>query len=262
MVRSARQRMTTTIESDPYSRVKLIYWTPGDGSINFGDLLSKVIVSQILAGSGRSLDDEVQTATRLLAVGSILHFAKTNDVIWGSGVNIPSDFHNFSDLDVRSVRGPLTAEFLYRKGIKVSEIYGDPALLLPLLFPNRFLVKPCRPYVVVPNLFDLEAVKNWPNVVSPLAGWNRCITQILEAELVIASSLHGIIIAEAYGIPARQLRISKTAPLFRYQDYYEGTGRHLAFARSVPEAVELGGMQPVTIDHRKLLNAFPWDLWD
>lgn len=265
VLRSARQRLSTSTKPDPYNLVRLIYWKPGDGSVNFGDLLSKVVVSKILSDGGRSLDDEVSNPRRLLAVGSILHFAQTNDVVWGSGVNgkIPKDFYNFADLDVRSVRGPRTAEFLYQRGIKVPEIYGDPALLLPRMFANRFVVNPSRRYVVVPNLHDLPLAKDWTNMISPLVGWNRCITQILEAELVIASSLHAVIVAEAYGIPARLVRITDTEGLFKYQDYYEGTGRkNFQFAKSVPEALEMGGMEPVIFDEAKLLSAFPLDLWN
>lgn len=262
--RSARDRYKRPPKADPYNLVKLISWKPGNGSLNFGDMLSKVVVSKILSDLGRSLDDEVKISRRLLAIGSIMHFASSDDVVWGSGVNgtIPNDFYNFENLDVRSVRGPLTAEFLHRKNISVPDVYGDPALLLPRLFPNRFSRTNRRSYVIVPNLHDLEIVREWPNVVSPLSGWNRCITTILEANLVIASSLHGIIVAEAYGIPARMLRVSQAEALLKYQDYYEGTGRNKwQFAKNVQEALAMGGMEPAKFDSNKILNAFPMDLW-
>jgi pyruvyltransferase len=261
ILRSVRRSLNT----DPYKLVKLVYWEPANGTVNFGDLLSNIVVSQMLSNYERSLHDEVKTSRRLLAIGSILQFARDNDVIWGSGVNgkLRQDAHTFTDLDVRAVRGPLTADFLHRRKIRAPEIYGDPALLLPRLFPTRFLRRASRPYVVVPNLFDLDLVKNWDNVVSPLSGWNRCVTEIVEAEFVIASSLHGIIIAEAYGIPARQLRISETEAPFKYQDYYEGTGRtNVQFATSIPEALEMGGAEPAKCDLGKLVNAFPLELWD
>ena len=43
---------------------------------------------------------------------------------------------------------------------------------------------------------------------------------------MVSSSLHGIVIAEAYGVPA-VLVASSTEPVFKYEDYYAGTGREL-----------------------------------
>ena len=69
------------------------------------------------------------------------------------------------------------------------------------------------------------------------------IRAILDSELVISTSLHGLVLADAYGIPARMLRITENEPLFKYQDYYEGTGRStFAFATSVEEALAMGGL--------------------
>jgi pyruvyltransferase len=39
---------------------------------------------------------------------------------------------------------------------------------------------------------------------------------------VLSSSLHGIVLAEAFRIPARMLRLTENEPLYKYQDYYEG----------------------------------------
>jgi pyruvyltransferase len=52
---------------------------------NFGDLLGPVIVERLKRTA--NLPNEARMAGRLLSVGSILHFAKDGDVIWGSGVN-------------------------------------------------------------------------------------------------------------------------------------------------------------------------------
>ncbi len=250
-----------------YPIIQLYYWRPLDGSINFGDYLSKIVVSKVLANHGHLLDEETNKKNRLLAIGSILHFAKNEDVIWGSGINgkIDPNRHNFTALDVRAVRGPLTRAFLMDRGIQVPEVYGDPALLIPHIFEGRFKPNPKKKYAIVPNLHDLKITQanNWDNVVSPLSSWNRCIEEILSAEFVIASSLHGLIIAEAFGIPARYLRLSKTENLFKYNDYMMGSGRkEIEFASSPDEAKEMGGMEPIKFDHKKLLAAFPIDLWE
>jgi pyruvyltransferase len=252
--------------NDRYPRVDVFEWRPAGRAINFGDRLATVVPERILALRGRAIDEETQQRRRLFTVGSVMHFAGDGDVVWGTGVNgkIPADRHVFNGLDVRAVRGPLTAEFLMKRGIEVPEVYGDPALLLPLLFPNRFSRGSVRPILFVPNLHDIaEAPGLGVPWISPLRGWNAIVNQILKSDLVLASSLHGVILAEAFGIPARHVRLSDTEPPFKYDDYAQGTGRiTIGSARNVPEAIEMGGAPPVLFDPQTLLSAFPDDLWN
>jgi len=204
---------------------------------------------------------------RMFAIGSVLHYARNGDVVWGSGVNGrpgQGDLNRrVQTLDVRAVRGPRTLEILRRRGITVPEVFGDPALLIPRLFPNRFHPTATKRWVFVPNLHDLSLIDHTADtVVSPLGSWNRRIDAILEAELVLASSLHGIIVAEAFGIPARYVRLSSGESEFKYRDYYEGTGRFgIEFASSIDEGREMGGAARLNFDHRALMDAFPIDLW-
>ncbi len=257
----------TLVELYKFKHIKHYYWKPKNGELNFGDHLARVIITKILADKGHLLEEETSSERRLLGLGSILHFAQENDVIWGTGINgkIEQDQYKFKQLDVRAVRGPLTREFLLHKGISVPEVYGDPAMLFPQIFPGRFTRVNKKKYVTVPNLHDITIAKekNWQNLISPLDSWNTCITRILEAELVIASSLHGLIIAEAYGIPARYIRLSETENLLKYNDYMMGTGRaSIEYAKHIQEALEMGGMDSPVFDTQKLLQAFPIDLWE
>ncbi|MDQ7969245.1 MAG: hypothetical protein REI95_06335 [Oxalicibacterium faecigallinarum] len=270
MLGNILQRLTGGVEkaqAAAFPHVDLFHWSPAGNRENFGDHLSRVIVTKLLADHQHLLDEETDASHTLLAIGSILHFAQDHDVIWGSGVNgkIAADAHAFSSLDVRAVRGPLTRAFLMERDIMVPEIYGDPALLMPTLFPDRFAVQTRSRYVVVPNLHDIDIVRHLglQNVVSPMTTWNRCIPDILTGELVIASSLHGLILAEAYGLPARYLRLSEEENIFKYNDYVMGTGRgEIEAARSIEEALEMGGMAPPVFDAQQLIAAFPFDLWD
>src|SRR5262245_34695642 len=66
--------------------IELFYWRSPQG-VNFGDYLSSVIVSKMAADAGCFLDEERPVPVRLLGIGSILHFARDGDVVWGSGVN-------------------------------------------------------------------------------------------------------------------------------------------------------------------------------
>lgn len=247
-----------------YPQVELYSWRRGDGTVNFGDHLADVATGRMLARNGLHPMEEVATARRLFTIGSVLHFAQEGDAVWGSGVNgkIAAERHNFVQLDVRAVRGPRTAAFLRERGIDVPHVYGDPALLLPHLFPERFAPCPLHEVVFVPNLNDLGRVETTIPTISPLRGWNHVVTRILEADLVLASSLHGLIVAEAYGIPARYVRLTEEESLFKYEDYVLGSGRDgLDFARSIQEALLMGGMPLPRWDPQPLLDTFPYDLW-
>jgi pyruvyltransferase len=79
---------------------------------------------------------------------------------------------------------------------------------------------------------------------------------------VVASSLHGVVVAEAFGVPARFVRLSETESLLKYEDYLLGTGRtDEPFAKSIDEALDMGGMPPPRFDAEGLMAAFPFDLW-
>ena len=88
------------------------------------------------------------------------------------------------------------------------------------------------------------------------------VRAILQSRFVLSGSLHGLIIAEAFGIPARLLRLSDREALFKYQDYYLRTGRQACSpTRSVAEGLAQGGEPPPLFNAQALLDAFPMDLW-
>lgn len=251
-------------KKSPENQIDLFHWQPKSGAQNFGDHLSRVVVSRHLAARELLLDETVTVSRRLLAIGSILHFARDHDVVWGSGVNgkIDERKHQFKELDVRAVRGPLTRNYLMQRGISVPEVYGDPALLLPALFPTRFQKAPKREYAFVPNLHDLSVPTSGHHVISPLLPWNKVVEDILQCEFVVSSSLHGLIVAEAFGIPACYLRLSETEAMFKFEDYYQGTGRNgIPVANTFAEARSSGGAPRLAFDPRPLMEAFPMDLW-
>jgi pyruvyltransferase len=240
----------------------LFYWKKNSTTLNFGDELSKIIVEKIV-------NDKVPithlktTRPKLLSIGSILHFANNGDYVWGSGVNgkINSSEHKFKHLNVYAVRGPLTKKFLEKKGVQCPSIFGDPAIFLPDFFPD---LKPThkRDFIVIPNLNEIAAYKNFPNLVLPTDEPMAVVKKILEAKFVISGSLHGIIVAEAFGIPAKVLRITNKESLFKYTDYYLGSGRKgFIPAKSVEEALKMGGEPSPNYNKPKLINSFPKHLF-
>lgn len=250
----------------------LFWWEPDDGSPNVGDYLGRVLVALILRLADREIVDKSNKRRRLFSIGSVLHFARDGDTVWGSGVNgkLPACAHRFRKLDVRAVRGPLTRAFLLERGIACPPVFGDPALLAPRFLPRSLVADACAAtdFVVVPHLNDDTAPYRGfgDRVVSPRQYPAAFIRQLLRGERVVSASLHGVILAEAYGLPAVLLNSGGSEARFKYDDYYRGTGREdYPVARSVEEALALDpppappGLEALT---GRLLRTFPFDLWD
>ena len=265
------------------SAPQIVYWNPEKrrfrGRIgrrlpfmapvnNFGDLLGPLVVSAILARHGITTPaphsfEAAGQGQKLFSVGSVLHFADTGDIVWGSGRNGKVDvgLHSFEALDVRMVRGPLTRAFLMERGIDVPEIYGDPGLLLPALFPERMAgwQKGRGGTVIVPNLNDPAPKTQAGRIIDPRRDLWRIVQAIYEAERVVSSSLHGFILAEAFGVPARLLRPKAEAP-FNYDDYANGTGREsVPLFEDIETALAAPNHPPAVFDAQKMIDAFPLD---
>lgn len=229
---------------------------------NFGDSLAREIVAGLAATHRPS--ETPRRSRRLLSIGSILHFARGADTVWGSGINGKVDDPIGSlNIDVRAVRGPKTRAALLERGVAAPAVYGDPGLLLPELFPatREWARQKRHRLAIVPNFNDALEFASMPDFVNPLGPLWEVIRRIAQSDFVIASSLHGIIVAEALGVPVRPLR-SAAESSFKYDDYAQGTGRaSLESAPTVAEALAVGPIAPLSFDTGALRNAFPFDLW-
>lgn len=260
------------------NQVNLNAWTvPNSIQSNVGDYLSFVVVENICKSKGIDFHKKIENTKHLYAIGSIL-LGFQDATIWGSGFGYDKPkrwysptynwFHrHYHHTDIRAVRRPETQRILSQMGISCPEIYGDPAVLMPLFYQGR-KTENQREYVVVPHYSRFEKYKDNPNAISTFVKDYRIfIDSLLEAKLVISSSLHGIVLAEAYGVPTVMLSDTPSADIFKYKDYYFSTGRKtFPVANSIEQALELGGT-PIDYDIIKqmqfhLLEVFPEDLWD
>ena len=69
-----------------------------------------------------------------LCIGSLLGmpgYVNENTIVWGAGSF--GELKGMCPKRICSVRGKLTYDILLEKGLQCSKIYGDPALLLPLV---------------------------------------------------------------------------------------------------------------------------------
>ena len=214
----------------------LFYWADQK---NFGDELSASVVEWMANTQVR--EARSTNGARLFAVGSILEYARDGDIVWGSGIH-PANYDRYwrpatfgwkrrllfrtapYDLTVFSVRGPLTRDALLFRGNTCPEVFGDPAILLPSIYPRER--QPDRKFGVIPHYADKPwfAQRNIPfiDVAKP---WQEVVDEIVRCECVVSTSLHGIIVAETYGVPAIWLRMYGREGIMKYMDYYLGTER-------------------------------------
>ena len=119
-------------------RVNLEYYRD---DINLGDALAPVIFMWMLKKKGIDADEVIEKTKHLLTVGSIIDGRGYFDAtIWGSGIRTIGGVYNigikryFRKLDIRAVRGPITREILVKCGYECPLIYGDPGILMPLIY--------------------------------------------------------------------------------------------------------------------------------
>jgi Polysaccharide pyruvyl transferase len=188
---------------------------------NFGDILTPCILDYFKIPHEYS-----RTDFDAICIGSIAKLARPGTVVMGSGIISDKD-GVCADADWRFVRGPLTRQKVLDAGGTCSELYGDPALLLPLIVdssPKKYdvgIIPHHSQYANVKERYPKHRVINLKNN-DPIA----VAKEITECRMLYSSSLHGIITAHAYGIPVARVEFSK--PIkgdgVKFLDHYAAMG--------------------------------------
>jgi pyruvyltransferase len=229
------------------------FWCRYPSARNFGDALTPWLIWKI-TGTYPIFSWPEDDVLKYLAVGSIIEYANPTTVVWGAGVLAR---HDEIDPGTRicAVRGPITRQRALECGATCPSVYGDPALLLPRFYAPRPSVS--RALVgVVPHYFDkpkLLAFWHPPPYCKIIDIQQRVevvIDQIASCDYILSSSLHGLIVAHAYGVPAAWVRFNKSllGDGTKFHDYLE------AVEQSVDDAITLD-MQ--SFDPESLLQSVP-----
>jgi len=253
------------------------YWFP---SRNWGDALSPVII-KILSGKN-PVQNNIFTYNPnhepvYTAIGSILGGMRMNRmpvqnfIIWGSG--FISDFRKLvgKPRQIYAVRGPLTRNMLLKQGIKCPEIYGDPALLYPMFYRPK--INRTKKLGVIPHYLEkyhplLNQFKNDSEIlIIDMEGEiNSVVDQICSCKYIASSSLHGIIAADAYGIPSTWIKLSDIdiGRGFKYRDYFESVGREERTPNIITNNIDIDRIYDlfyhytIDVDLKLLLNVCPF----
>lgn len=211
-------------------------------------------------------------------IGSIVSFYDLNHkYIYGSGIMNPHcEIRGIPD-KIFSVRGPKTREVLRKAGIDCPEKYGDPALLLPMFYQPS--IKKNNKVVIIPNMgsyddsdeiiqklaqrcageiLDLRNYEKWTDIIDTIAG----------ASIVISESLHGLIVAETYGIPCVWVEFKKHPDYwnFKYEDFYESIEKYCEKSLKLNDKMDIQEIFSVAkrwrkgnINYKKLLEYYPFE---
>lgn len=233
--------MINSIKKTIKSTVRLIRIAPGDKMFwtgrekncpNFGDLIGPYLFEKITGKRPRfTPTSNLSINCVFMSAGSIMSWCRENSVIWGSGIVYRGQKFPKPQA-VYAVRGPITRDHFIEQGYDCPKVYGDPGLLMPLFYnPKNKATKnkaTKNKIGVVPHYVDKKISKRYIiendslifiDVFKPI---ENVIDEILSCEVIISSSLHGLIIAHAYNMPAIWCKFSENlwGDDVKFQDHF------------------------------------------
>lgn len=243
---------------------------------NWGDALAQELAQEISGLPTKNIGDTSNPLHRPVysLTGSTLHRHMKGDaadhVIWGSGF-ISADA-NLQGVPGRicAVRGPLTRARLAELGVECPDIFGDPALLYPLFY--RPCVSTEYELGVIPHYIDqdsdwVRAVASQPNVmiIDVTSGVRAFVDDLLKCRAIASSSLHGVIAADAYGIPSVWIELSDkvVGAGFKFRDHFASVNKPITqpvvveASTTVAELTDRLYLDGIDIDLDRLMAACP-----
>lgn len=202
------------------------YWESHHG--NFGDDLNLWLWDFLLPGLRN-----VHPETTLVGVGTVLNRVllpqSGSKLVIGSGFGYGElpDMSDRDEWDIRCVRGPLTA-----RKIGIDESLGiiDPAVMVAEMPEFRHLPK-AHKKSFVPH-WESAIAGLWPevcntvgiNYIDPRGDAKEVIAEIARSELIIAESMHGAILADAFRVPWVAVTTSTNINNFKWNDWTNTVG--------------------------------------
>jgi hypothetical protein len=234
----APQKLVNTIRWQGNDSVVVLNWaTEGIIAKNWGDKLNPYLAEHISKKIIMHRSDVYPFGDKVVHywIGSHLATAcsDSRSIVWGSGF-ISRDVPVWGvPRDIRAVRGWLSNRRLADLGVKAPNVVGDAALLLPRFFePSRKYER--RSLGIIPHCFEWDVPffvksRSWDDcrVIDICGDIEDVVEQIVACDKIVSSSLHGIICADAFGIPAIWLHASNRpkGDGFKFLDYFSSVGR-------------------------------------
>lgn len=247
---------------------------------NWGDELNFYLLHELTNKTIFNHSDLVKVYSKrnnnYLVIGSIIDgFCNSKSIIWGSGAIEGAEPLKEIPQKICAVRGKLTRDYLLKQGIECPDILGDPALLLPLIYKPQNKKK--YRIGIIPHHSDLsdpiviklqqEGVKLID--MTDYSDWHQIIDDICSCESIISSSLHGLIVADAYRVPNIWVTIGGNllGGTFKFLDYFSSVNRTdeepIPLKKLLSDSMlesELAKYRYIDFNPRPLIEAAPWPL--
>jgi len=252
-----------------YPNAIKLFWFRGKH--NFGDAINPLLLEIFTNRKVVWIEPEFYGKTNYLAIGSILERASSNTIVWGSGFISEKGKCIKAPQQICAVRGPLTRDLLLKRNIECPEIYGDPALLLPRVYHPKIEQK--YELGIIPHFVDkdntfLQKFKSQKNIKVldiQMSDPYTFIDELLSCKKIASSSLHGVIVADAYNIPSLWIEFSDKVigKGFKFLDYFASVGRIDTKALKIDDNTDIGNLYnafyeyEIEIDLEILMNVFP-----
>ncbi len=255
--------------ASPVSAVRTAYF---DRVPNVGDQVNPLLLAAITGRRAVQATDLFQP--HLLAVGSLMARSTRVSQVWGTGVIDPDGgVGGVMKANVHAVRGQLSYAALRSSGVSMGDVaLGDPAFLAPELLGISKAAAPSYAIGLVRHYLDRDNPmwarwKAAPGVVDLDVGAapGVFLAQMAQCAVVISTSLHGLVFAEALGIPNLWVRAGDAliGGEFKFRDWFSTTRRpqaapHLLQANDAPADLAAGAaIRESAIDASALRSAFP-----
>ncbi len=194
---------------------------------NFGDRLTRALLGYF------GIETRLATPwnAQLVGVGSILEHMDDQfaGVVLGTGFMWAPSRRRFSRANLLALRGALTQARV--EGSR-PEVLGDPGLLAPYLLAgaqeSRYRLGLIPHYVERQTPDVLRIARQYPDDVLLIDVERRpadVIADVARCDAIVSSSLHGLIVADALGIPNRWIHADAVlGGGFKFRDYYSAFG--------------------------------------
>jgi len=240
-------------------------------SNNFGDSVTHYLIEKI-SGKVPVWNEPLSDAEKVVVTGSILNNEIKNASIWGAGIAFSNDTIPFRK-NYLAVRGRLThqkvIESLEKWGLVGAEIaIGDPVMLLPRYYNPK--VNKIYPLGIIPHYAEAyelyrninqspdELLKLGVKIIDINLPVERFVDELKSCENILSSTLHGIIAADAYGIPSARFAYTNKigGDGFKYDDWFSNFNDRSSFI-TLPENEPINLMDILSSIPRKDLF-FKW----
>lgn len=228
---------------------------------NFGDVIAPLIFQHF---SGVTVQWAAPESAALIGPGSVMDVLPVQGwagVVAGSGALHEATTTDLRDATVLGLRGHLSNVQYFGNDV----VFGDPLLLASeLVAVERETVElGVIPHWSDTTLLDRFAYLN-PVFIDPQGDPLDVIRQIGACRKIVSSSLHGVVVADSFGIPRRMeaaprlLTNKHEGGFFKFQDY--------ASALEVPVGLEHRMTVPkervnkIKAELFDMLRAVPWAL--